>query len=78
MRWRVFLPPMSGLAAREHREGPGGIYVLIGEGQTAQVLRNLCWQLSSRADKSDWVMLARHMVPTAFSGPLSATISTVV
>ena len=47
----VFLPPMSGLAAREHRKEPGEINVLIGEGQTAQVLRNLCWQLSSRADR---------------------------
>ena len=57
----VFLPPMSGLAAREHRKEPGEINVLIGEGQTAQVLRNLCWQLSSRADRSAWVTLAKHM-----------------
>lgn len=50
----VFLPPMSGLAEREHRKETGEISVLIGEGRTAQVLRNLCWQLFSREDKRAW------------------------
>ena len=50
----VFLPPMSGLAEREHRKEKGEIGVLIGEGQTAQVLRNLCWQLFDRHDKQAW------------------------
>lgn len=50
----VFLPPMSGLAEREHRKEAGEISVLIGEGQTAQVLRNLCWQLFMRDDKRAW------------------------
>lgn len=53
----VFLPPMSGLAEREHRKESGEISVLIGEGQTAQVLRNLCWQLYSREDKRGWIEL---------------------
>ncbi len=57
----VFLPPMSGLAEREHRKEPGEISVLIGEGQTAQVLRNLCWQLFSRDDKSAWKKLVEHI-----------------
>lgn len=57
----VFLPPMSGLAAREHRKEPGEINVLIGEGQTAQVLRNLCWQLFSREDRSAWATLVDQM-----------------
>lgn len=57
----VFLPPMSGLAEREHRKEPGEISVLIGEGQTAQVLRNLCWQLYSREDKSAWKRLVEHI-----------------
>ena len=57
----VFLPPMSGLAAREHRKEPGEINVLIGEGQTAQVLRNLCWQLFSREDQSGWKTLVSQM-----------------
>jgi len=37
-----YLPPMSGLAAIEPKIEPGRIDVLLGEGQTAQVLRNLC------------------------------------
>jgi len=57
----VFLPPMSGLAEREHRKEPGEISVLIGEGQTAQVLRNLCWQLFSREDKKAWHELVAHI-----------------
>ncbi|GAB1235556.1 ATP-dependent nuclease [Ferrigenium sp. UT5] len=57
----VFLPPMSGLAEREHRKEPGEISVLIGEGQTAQVLRNLCWQLFSREDKRAWLKLVENI-----------------
>lgn len=38
----AFLPPMSGLAATEPKLERGRIDVLLGEGQTAQVLRNLC------------------------------------
>lgn len=41
----AFLPPMSGLASVEPKLEPGRINVLIGEGQTAQVLRNLCYRL---------------------------------
>lgn len=41
----AFLPPMSGLAAVEPKWEPGRINVLIGEGQTAQILRNLCSQI---------------------------------
>lgn len=53
----VFLPPMSGLTEREHRKEGGEISVLIGEGRTAEVLRNLCWQLFSREDKTAWGVL---------------------
>lgn len=42
-RMRIcYLPPMSGLAAVEPKVEQGRIDVLLGEGQTAQVLRNLC------------------------------------
>ena len=41
----AFLPPMSGLAAIEPKLEPGRINVLLGEGQTAQVLRNLCYPI---------------------------------
>jgi ABC-type multidrug transport system ATPase subunit len=57
----VFLPPMSGLSGREHRKEPGEINVLIGEGQTAQILRNLCWQLFDRTDKRPWELLVRQL-----------------
>ena len=42
----VFLPPMSGLAATETRLDQGAVNVRIGEGRTAEVLRNLCLRIS--------------------------------
>lgn len=57
----VFLPPMSGLAEREHKKEPGEIAVLIGEGRTAEVLRNLCWQLFSRDGTASWNHLRDHI-----------------
>lgn len=39
----AFLPPMSGLAANETRLDAGAINVRLGEGRTAEVLRNLCY-----------------------------------
>ncbi|MBN8507476.1 MAG: AAA family ATPase [Burkholderiales bacterium] len=50
----AYLPPMSGLAPREFKAERGQINVLIGEGQTAQVLRNLCWSVFDGPDKSVW------------------------
>ena len=41
----AFLPPMSGLAATETRLDHGAVNVRIGEGRTAEVLRNLCFRL---------------------------------
>ena len=38
----AFLPPMSGLAATETRLDHGAVNVRVGEGRTAEVLRNLC------------------------------------
>jgi energy-coupling factor transporter ATP-binding protein EcfA2 len=66
----VFLPPMSGLAEREYRKEQGEISVLIGEGQTAQVLRNLCWRLYSMEDKAGWEKL-RSQVELLFDIRLS-------
>lgn len=50
----AFLPPMSGLVANETRLDPGAINVRIGEGRTAEVLRNLCHGLSSRESGEPW------------------------
>ena len=47
----AFLPPMSGLASNETRLDEGAINVRIGEGRTAEVLRNLCYQVSENAQK---------------------------
>lgn len=49
----AFLPPMSGLAANETRLDRGALNVRIGEGRTAEVLRNLCHQIVEREDGRD-------------------------
>lgn len=41
----VFLPPMSGLSSTETMLQPGAVNVLLGEGRTAEVLRNLCFEV---------------------------------
>ena len=46
----AYLPPMSGLMANELRLDPGAIDVRLGEGRTAEVLRNLCYQLLNLKD----------------------------
>ncbi len=51
----AFLPPMSGLASNETRLDSGAINVRLGEGRTAEVLRNLCYQLRTEAtDSGRW------------------------
>ena len=41
----ALLPPMSGLAATETRLDQGSVNVRVGEGRTAEVLRNLCFRI---------------------------------
>lgn len=55
----AFLPPMSGLTANETRLDPGAINVRIGEGRTAEVLRNLCYQASQ--DPQTWKTLCEQI-----------------
>ena len=55
----ALLPPMSGLASTERRLEPGAINVLIGEGRTAEVLRNLCYQIS--LDEKKWEKLCEQI-----------------
>jgi ABC-type lipoprotein export system ATPase subunit len=58
----AFLPPMSGLADREYLRQPGEIGVLIGQGQTAQVLRNLCFQIcQSENGANRWDVVCGHI-----------------
>lgn len=49
----VFLPSMSGLSADEYKLEPGTINVFIGQGKTADVLRNLCWYVFNEK-KEKW------------------------
>jgi hypothetical protein len=56
----AFLPPMSGLSANETRLDPGAINVRLGEGRTAEVLRNLCNQIYDAAD-GRWESLAERI-----------------
>ncbi len=58
----AFLPPMSGLTATETRLDAGAINVRLGEGRTAEVLRNLCYQIREAEDGEDrWRRLAARI-----------------
>lgn len=62
----AFLPPMSGLADREFFKQSGEIGILIGQGQTAQVLRNLCYRVCYPGEPTakpsdDWGKLTEQM-----------------
>jgi hypothetical protein len=56
----AYLPPMSGLAASETRLDEGAIQVRLGEGRTAEVLRNLCWQALQREGDA-WPRIVERM-----------------
>jgi ABC-type transport system involved in cytochrome c biogenesis ATPase subunit len=56
----AYLPPMSGLAEREFLKQPGEIAFLVGQGQTAQVLRNLCHQVFSQ-NPDAWRLIAKQL-----------------
>ncbi len=56
---------MSGVSSTETRLDSGAINVRLGDGRTAEVLRNLCYALSNKMDEkgnaSDWAKLVSHM-----------------
>ena len=54
------LYPMSGLETEEAVLQPGRIDVLLGQGQTAQVLRNLCLMVS-KSQPDDWQRITQLM-----------------
>lgn len=56
----AFLPPMSGLSSNETRLDPGAINVRVGEGRTAEVLRNLCYRIYEEKQES-WKKLVTHI-----------------
>ncbi|MEA2663491.1 MAG: hypothetical protein QOI11_435 [Candidatus Eremiobacteraeota bacterium] len=58
----AYLPPMSGLAAIEDRLLPGSVNVRIGEGRTAEVLRNLCYQVVTESPNGEaWRIICSDM-----------------
>ena len=67
----AYLPPMSGLADREFIKQPGEIGFLVGQGQTAQVLRNLCYQIYQQEDKTGWKEITDH-IASLFGAELRA------
>jgi predicted ATPase len=56
----AFLPPMSGLAANETRLDEGAVKVRVGEGRTAEVLRNLCFKIFQEK-KECWDKLVKRI-----------------
>ena len=56
----ALLPPLSGLAPSETRLDAGAVNVRIGEGRTAEVLRNLCYQIHE-ASADRWRQLVGGM-----------------
>jgi hypothetical protein len=69
------LYPMSGLETEEPILQPGRIEVLLGQGQTAQVLRNLCLivERSSPADWSRITELMHRLFQVELSKPVETT-----
>ena len=68
----AFLPPMSGLAATETRLDLGAVNVRIGEGRTAEVLRNLCYRIHSEHPEQ-WEQLVErigHLFGSELEAPL--------
>ena len=56
----ALLPSMSGLAATETRLDQGAVNVRVGEGRTAEVLRNLCFRIfEGNPDK--WQLLTEQI-----------------
>jgi predicted ABC-type transport system involved in lysophospholipase L1 biosynthesis ATPase subunit len=68
------LYPMSGLETEEKILKPGAVDVLLGQGQTAQVLRNLCLMVVNQST-DDWKRVTRLM-QRLFGVELSAPLET--
>ena len=64
----AYLPPMSGLAATETRLDQGAVNVRVGEGRTAEVLRNLCSRIF-RETPDQWKWLV-NQIKTLFGAEL--------
>lgn len=69
----AFLPPMSGLTSNETRLDPGAVQVRLGEGKTAEVLRNLCHQVVTERGDDAWTALV-HRVEEMFGATLERPV----
>lgn len=56
----AYLPPMSGLVDPEPLYSRGSIDVRVGQGRTAEVLRNLCYSIYE-SDREAWADLADNI-----------------
>ncbi|MDI7774216.1 ATP-binding protein [Asticcacaulis sp. EMRT-3] len=56
----ALLYPMSGIEPEEPMLQPGRIDVLLGQGRTAEVLRNLCWSVHN-GDAKNWIKIQNLM-----------------
>jgi predicted ATPase len=56
----AYLPPMSGLADREFIKQEGEMNFLIGQGRTAEVLRNLC-RIAYESNAGLWEEITKQM-----------------
>lgn len=56
----AYLPPMSGLTGREFVKQSGELAFLIGQGKTADVLRNLCFQVM-QAHPEEWLRITKRV-----------------
>ena len=56
----AFLPSLSGLTSAEVRMEQGAVNVRLGEGRTAEVLRNLCHRIAEE-DRAGWDLLAERL-----------------
>ena len=66
----AFLPPMSGLAATETRLDQGAVNVRVGEGRTAEVLRNLCFRIHE--DQPDYWPKLQEKIRNLFGAELDS------
>lgn len=56
----ALLPPLSGLSSEEPELQPGRISVLLGEGRSGEVLRNLCLRVWE-ADTGNWNKIRQYL-----------------
>lgn len=71
----AFLQPMSGLGKEETKLVSGAIDRLIGEGKTAEVLRNICYQLYAPEKDTPINLNAWEQVKTIIQDRFGVTLS---